>query len=473
MRFRSPFLAASPGPTPPGSSRVRTWSRWIVGGLLAFGIYFALVVAMQSRDRDHWLNHLHDSVYLPLKGYLYTLNYPRSLVRLGFAGTLVTLILYSLLTGHSLVTRPYRAFARRVLTLVKPALVVGIARLFRDWFGARHEALRLVASSLREQALLEFDRAPVHERERRLKAALHSTLLVLRLEALFPATASERQAVSAWTEAMTRGVMTMPRDREKLRKLLRDLADSVDIIVPPRLLSFDLIQWQSAAQEAPFTPQSVAIDVLHVAALVRPDLEQRITSLALGREAKAGDVLPDLTRRLVTARLANSTARRREALEQFTIGLESRAFNMLRGRGRPAAIPEEWHVAAGAASLDLALLLAALADAPEPALAYIDAIEAQNLARTLLNDATLAQMDQNMPRFVRRLDEMFASLPRVQDFKFVAEFEQANVLAREAAWSQSALREGAFLDQHDFEQAHGQVHSLASAAGIDRDELKQ
>ncbi len=99
--FRSPFLA--PRPAAPAASRNLRRRRWTAAGI-AFGAFLLGYFQLPPSAPGSVVYRLHDHVYLPLKGYLFTLFYPWSFL---LWGPLAAAALY--LLASTLASRPLSA----------------------------------------------------------------------------------------------------------------------------------------------------------------------------------------------------------------------------------------------------------------------------------------------------------------------------------------------------------------------------
>lgn len=161
FRFRSPFLKALPSglATLSGQVLARRWG-WFAGVVLALGL---LVTAVSRRafavdGPMRWLYWLHDHLFLPIKGFTWSLLYPYSLLWWG----LLAIALAWFAVSYLGVRRSWRGphvFVTRVM-LENRGLhnwLVGVARMLHTR-GADLLALRLTTVDLWQQTLEQCQR---------------------------------------------------------------------------------------------------------------------------------------------------------------------------------------------------------------------------------------------------------------------------------------------------------------------------
>lgn len=166
MRLRSPVLAKMPMTrTGAGESVRRVSLRLLIAGPILTAIVLAVVVVafqlLPERGVGALLYGIHDSIYLPIKGNLFTRSFPTSIVWWSIFATALLLFTVSQLSDRSLIKEPHiRLLGRAVQrTALHRYLIAGSRALHR--LGLTPRLMQRVAQRQWEKTLIELYRAPL------------------------------------------------------------------------------------------------------------------------------------------------------------------------------------------------------------------------------------------------------------------------------------------------------------------------
>jgi hypothetical protein len=404
---------------------------------------------------------LHDNVFLPIKGYTYTLAYPTSLIWWGVIAAVCTIWLSAILLERSLVRRLHLCLVRWAIG--RPRLHRGLVTTAR-WLkrcGFQPELLRAVAERERALALVRLAMDPARAGQKERAKAIHLTRLLIQLLTLQPSSLSEHlRAAACWQQTL---LQTRFYDGHQGNGL-HDLTGHIEDIVRPILdgQNSDLLG-AALAQPASFDPASLAVDLLCLACLYEPSIAES----ALGAQVATQSTQQQIE--MIQGRLAESVETRRAQLDRIRAQLE-----MLTLYDHPATsalgaidlVPTTSVAQAdlpvmGQLSLGIALDLARWVGAPKTAWGYINAIEA--LAFTLRSISP--PQHYIAPGLVHDLVVLFGKLPRVEDYWMCAQLAQAKLCERQGQWDQSAFSGNGLVQANDFALAGTRITSLYHAAG--------
>lgn len=231
--FRSPHLMSH--------RMTRGWTRpwWIVLGWLIVMLVVLPLGLIVFGVHDEWFAHssvlytLHDEFYLPLRGRLFLLPWPYSLIPWGFAFALTAAFALPFLVGRSPLKQGYLWCVRAILIVLSRmpwSVTRGFLVWWMKWGRARHAAWPLVADEIRVTVRRRFDAHP-HKRAWWLAELVRWTVLTMQLRR---AAATPAEAEAAWEGASWRIRW------ERMVKWLRSetvLADSFEFLrnLPHRL----------------------------------------------------------------------------------------------------------------------------------------------------------------------------------------------------------------------------------------------
>lgn len=444
LRFRSSLL--SPMPIDRAEGRAGRVSRRLMGlGILAAVVAgLILVIALRAlppRGLGYLLYWLHDFFYLWWKGYFLTQYFPDSLIWWGALTMLLTLWLLTYVTDRSLVRQPQIALIRWCL---KRPRLYPLLRRSAAWL----TRLRIRPGLL--LAVIAQERTAVHSRvitaplrqaaARDCAYLLDLTMLLLDLMALPPTSdATNLEAAAHWHEAFLSARVYGTASDHRIQDKLERLAGRRQ----PLLAAFPP---ESGVQ--PFSPAALAADLDLMVKLwesrSRSDSHDSDGQMQVGLMHLAGS-LQRRQRLLLNAYacLELREVRARPDAAQPSLGLEA-----------ISALNAEALADLGRLALGLSLDLAQVADAPELALGYLDALEALHFALALAPEGRYPL-----------LAAVIADLPRPQDYALVAQLASQRLRQRLGVWQSLIEPNEGPLRSTDFRQASAQLVALAHAAG--------
>jgi len=456
LRLRSPLLA----PLLQTNGRHRAW-RVVLVALLAFATWLLIDAVANRRVTEsspfHILYWLHDHVFLPVKGYIYTYHFPVSLVWWGLVATALALGLSSFLTDRSAVRFLHVHLVRLVIR--QPSLhiiLVTTARWFARW-GLEPDMLKAVVEHEWTLAVNRLAASLPSQAGRAICTEVkHLTELSIRLHTLPGSnTAEQLKATALWHQAFLQVRVHGDGRADWYRKLLPHLAGDVNSVAD-LMLNQDRDQLKKAlAQPAGFDPVTVMIDLLYLASLNNLDVAERLN---------IADTSVEERRQLVHGRLAESVEARRAMLDKALSQLEMLA---LRSRLVPTAgdiegavrISPENPSAIGQLSLGIALDLAERANAPEIAWGYVDSADALDFALGLVERGL--NLSGTTSDLVNWLDALIGDVRYLERYRLCARVAELQFFERKKEWKHAPP-----IDETDGLALTGvRIESLYHAAG--------
>lgn len=368
IRFRSPLLQAPPKVESLGRV-TRLTRRWVFLGISGFVfalVIFFLLVQPYGRNGPGWpLYWLHDTVYLPFKGYTFTLYHPSSWIWWGLIFTLAILWTLSFATDRSLILRSHVALLKTAVNspTFSRVLLALARRLARP-----HSSARLLFGMVereRQIALHQlWDRADASQ----CNQVAHLTGLLIKLNLAKPNSLTEAdyaKAAVCWHEAflqLERQAKEYGVEVELAQKRL--CAILPDIVVPLRKMSekdrADIIAAPSA-----FDLHGLFIELV---ALVQK-----------GHGSLQGILSPLNLQPLSELWFVEAVDQRRAALiEAQRVLMQSQRLEEL----KPGSVVDSqeltWFI--GQLAMSLAIHVALFVKRAEIGLAYLDAVEAVKFA---------------------------------------------------------------------------------------------
>ena len=468
MDFNSPLLKAMPQQVKrrPGRTLllVLTVLFWIA--LIAVPIALVTFHTLPNTGVGHTLYWVHDHIFLPIKGYTYTLFFPLGLVFWGPVLFMIILWVVSYLSPNPIFKGLQIYLTRKAVQrrLFHPLLVKTSGKL-KKW-RMRSELLKEVTAEQRKKAFNRLSALPLTEVDRgTITSAVRLTQLYNRLITLPPSRPSDHlEAAVYWEEIYMR---LRPRltngasaGGEWLERLTVEWAACIDGIIVP-LLQYKTHQRLEAAKEKKggFDTLTLAVDLLYLASLKNNEMVGYIL----------GPKIPLEKRKKVTARrLAASTASRRSFLDRNRSRLESRS-PLLRSdilTAHPADLPFT-----GRLSLLIALDLAAFSGSPGIGLGFLESIETLDFVlhlRHLDFQPSKEKLPTGQDPYHQKLKGLINGLPRPADYRFCAEQVEVETNKRKEIWQQSqqfSPGKDGLIRPGDFQLADTRVRALYHAAG--------
>lgn len=438
--------------------------------LLSAGLLGLLIAAVAwrwlPRSGIGWLLYwLHDNLFLPLKGYSFTLFIPNSLVWWSIIGIALGLSLLSLLSDRSFLRSPHVWLLRRTVRMSGSGRwLLGSANLLRR-AGVRPDLLTAVVHHELELALLSAAEQPGAQTATHLCNRIrHLAVSEIRLYALPPAppiTAAHLAAGVIWHAAF------LPLDlrrRGDIRRPQLDEASEQNAAFAlaaqlPNLLGLPAHSPEDdrISNENPFSPQRLMLDLWRLAVLAAPGLFNAIPEHARRPGLSSGDSANQLALLLSCydrTRLLQSWAREMQPMAR---GLAA-GFMLPDARRGPELDTIEHTLLPyiGQLTLSLALHGSWLGNAPELALATLDAIEVSALR---------AELEQDNSAPTEAINALLKGLPTPYAYSLTAQLVEIDARARWGQWRPFADFPDSPIQQIDHERALDQADALYQASG--------
>ncbi len=448
MSFRSPLLQAYP--TRRGRVLTTHRRRALLVSIAGFilGIPTAMV-ALRLPPVDGWgypLYWLHDHLYLPLEGQLFTRFLPYSIAAWIIIAAVALGLLFTYLTGQSLVHALHLNLLEFCLRQrgLRPALLASAKRMRH--IGPGSVMMAEVCDNLRRRASAS-SRSPTKPPDEVLALCLF--LCELTLDCALPHHYLLRAALAV--QETLEHYTPQPSCPAELVQLLQRL---------PRLLK-RLMQrdednpYADDPTELPFAVAAFAQDLLVVASIHMPAL-----TAPSGKRRSPERAGTPLLRQLA---LAND--RRRTALDALRLAIEDRQLRL-----RPTPLPPlpltsaplsdlpwwgRWH-------FSLVMSQARLERRPESALRQVDTLEALRLTLALLPDE--AEEDLAPERLLALLGE----LPQPHHWRLLAEWTDVGLSRSRDQFASSSLQRDGVLRGDEFDLLQERSWALRHAAGPDQ-----
>ena len=467
LKFHSPYLDSFTPKNPAGDRKViKTRCLWFLCCLAVLGVLIA-IAASRTLAKAGWVYYVywfHDFIYLPVKAYGYRYFFPLSLIWLGiFFGTTITWLVFFL---------AHRAFWRKPhgdllgWVLQKP-LFFPLLRATAAWQRGRgfFPGMLLAAVGRARRTLLwqwyhDHSGPRGHGLSEKLGRMTHLEMDLRQSPEIkmAPILASVR----IWREVFCAlaGFYTDQSPPPWLITLSERLYPLVKKVLPVD----DEARFRGLLErEADFFPETLLVDLLFLAAI----FDREAAGKALGAAA-AGPLHHRI--KLIAGRLFRSGSTRQALLDGVRLQVEA-PFRQTRGSDPSRffftlpPVEDENLECLGHLALGLSLDLALLADLPEQGIAFIESVQALNLALEI----TDPQLQDSESWF--RLAALIRHQPSPADFLRCAFLEERRQWRRMREWERSPLfREGS-LDHGDFALARGSVAALYQSTQLEEHPL--
>lgn len=467
--FHSTLLKPMPGTARPNRRRIPGRILLIsILGLLVVAPWLIIATRLLPPDGTGYVFYwVHDHIYLPVKGYAFTLFYPYSISWWGMAATVFIAWLAGYLLMVSFIKNPHVSLLRGVVRrdaghrfLIKTA----------GWLKRRRlepVMLREVTDLERTHALNRLVSAPlwgdkkVESMVRRLVrlTEMHITLITsppAGQDAYF-------QAVLVWHQTFLQvfarsrgepGAGDIGSSLLQLSRLLKQLVLPLfDHNEPGRLK-------EAMEQPAGFDISSTAVDLLTLGALYDTGLAEELWGIP-GSAAESGEV----TTRAAAQRLAASVAQRQTIINGVRALLEKpnprpellESYLPLVEEEDEKAEEKRKSIlsASSALSLSTALSLAVLMDNVSLGLAYM---ESQETLEFVLNGLMSGD-----PRI--DVTEPLVQPPEPGHYRLCARMAEKEIDLLEANWQQPLTDPDSPIKKQDIELARSRVRILDNSAG--------
>jgi hypothetical protein len=476
---RSSFLKRLPGKV--SNRKLRTLPKRF--GLIAFltlliGVpIFIIVTRILPKTSEagiifYWV---HDHLYLPVKGYTYTLFYPFSISWWGPIATILLVWLIAYLTMVS-VTRGFHAHVLRkvVRRNSKHGFLLKTTRWLRKW---RFEAflLKEVSKQEREKSLTRLVAAGLkgQQIESECKRLFQLTMLQINLYTLPRTTETDHlEAILGWHETYKQLLNRMIRSNASplLNDLIRQLAKFAETLFPLILDYTDDDSLKEAMEVSPgFDKTSIIIDLLHLAALYNSNLTEILKNHYNDEDNQQQKINNDYINTLITGRLAESVTERQEHLDKTRIKVEKirkKELDVEEFTAKETA--KQWPLLLDETdempvlcrlALSIGLNLGGLVGSSALALGFMEAIETLDFEMNCVTD----EMKK------AGLFHPMTLLPESADFRWCAELAEEELIAYEVAWKQSHPGKDSPIKEEDFRLARTRIRALYHASGPNYD----
>ena len=463
---RSYLLAKLPEARTDGrASRVtrRTLTAAVV--LFALGLLLATVAfrLLPRTGPAYILYWLHDSVYLPIKGYTFSLFFPESLV--WWMSGLTVIILWTLwwVTDRSLVREPHILLLR--VAVYQPLLhgVLLISAQILTRFNIEPVLLRQVVNLERRRVLHQLmqDVANPSSREHPAESADHTNALVnltiLQIGLLFlsaqpPTTEPHVHAALIWYDAYF--FVWKSGDRRTQRSLAKDF---IHIL---RINPSDT--WLEDGKTATdiFSAQNLLVDLAYLVLFLDPEASDTW-------KRTDGSVFVAPTTATINQHLVDSLRQRiAQVREWHTVvrpSWRNRQTSSFANSAEPidkwSSIEASW---CGQMALTIGLHSSELAGISDAGLSLYDSINTLKLALTLSSQQPASQTDLR-----NYLIDLFGETPRPFDNVFCAMFLESHQSERNREWRQSQFSKDTdpLIKNDDFVWGKLQIESYRRSAG--------
>jgi hypothetical protein len=463
------------------AKRMRTMPRRlgliaVLAGIIGTPI-FIIVTRLFPKESEagkifYWL---HDHLYLPIKGYTYTLFYPFSI---SWWGPVVTILLVWLIAYLSMisVTRGFHVHVlRRVIKRNnKHRFLLHTTKWLQKWgFGAL--LLKEVAKQEREKSFkrliaIGFN---ANKPDKEFKRLFHLTLFQINLYTLPRRTERDHlEAVLAWHETYRLLVNQSIRSDQSpsLNHWITQLANKADVLFPLLLNDSTEALFKESIETPPgFDRVSIMMDLYHLAAFYHTGFADTLKVYYIDENTNQIKNPDDYLNTRITGRLAHSIMERQKQIANSRIKIEN-----IRNKNIPAEefatqhTSKEWPLILDEddemaiwcrLALSISLNLAGLVGSPALALGFMEAIETLDFEMNCLTE----EMKE------AGLFHPMKVLPESADFRWCAELSEEELTAYESAWKKSNPGQDSLLSDDVFRLAKTRIRALYHASGPDYD----
>jgi hypothetical protein len=461
-RLTSTLLAPLPR-IPTGGRGRRLLLRWIVAGLWLAMFYLLIVtVAYQALPKSgagYLLYWIHDNVYLPIKGYTYTLFFPTSLVWWLSGSTVLILWGICWLSDRSLVRRPHILLLRWSLGRhLSHPLLLACARLFAR-LGLQPQMLSAVAEQMWRRQSYKLSPLPGQKPSSGEQGRL-CDLAIFRyrlcsLSTLPPATNAHLQAFCFLHETLF--LLHYHRDNTKDSRQLEDerrIRQLLDWIKPQP----DWLKEQAWKEDKPFSPNALLGD-LYLLFLMNDPL---LLEAWFGEEMLSA--LPPHPMLVLAQRVSTRTIQLGKVQRQLE--------QLIRQTDRPPRLQakpflDEWsdeeRAAMGELAMSIAIHVASVVHDPHLALHFMDTVNALKLTAALIAPEPASPVAD----LHRQIKATLYRLPRPVDDLMCAQLLDQFQRDRLATWQKTsfARHEERPIQEIDINLGRNGARDLLQAAG--------
>ena len=461
MRIRSPILAKMPQ-THVGfvESTKRTGSRLIIlAPIIAVFIFLVALVQLHILPESgpgRALYYLHDTLFLPFKGYTYTMFHPYSLVWWIIILLVLVLAIVSFLLGRSFLKRPHIWLVRRLVHHPNTYwYLVNGSRVF-NYFGLKPNLIRLVAQRELGSALMTLSAQPLNGgSQKQCRSVSDLTRLDMQLERYFPQ--HERSSFRV-LERWQYSYLLIHAYGDATQKWFGNVLS--DLITAFEAYDFSALQPEGDGFGEGSGSLFAPAGLLHETSLLAQ----------LGGSGVRG-VKPDDARCM---ELAKRVDKRSNTLFETSHLIQHQLLSLHPALAAQQQIHLPWLAQsdselaiAGRLTLGIALHLSLFADTPTLAEKYIEALENLSLALDAIPDkpASLARLQPLLSESIETDEEAVLDIPLWQAYRLVAALNTVRLERIEAAWQSLLNDPEELVTEDDFALAYWYVQNMEIAAG--------
>ncbi|UCH94668.1 MAG: hypothetical protein JSV88_31015 [Candidatus Aminicenantes bacterium] len=490
--IHSLLLKSMPRAAKPKRSRIPIRILLIIF-ISAFIVVPAFIIITRALPKEgigsifYWI---HDYIFLPIKGYTYTLFYPFSLSWWGPILTALFIWLVAYLAMVSFIKDPHVYVLRKVIRR-NPKKRHGILIKTSGWLKKRKMEpilLKQVTNIERKNALNQLMNLPLTQMdENTINQVIHLTQLHINLMTLSPVKRvreTHLEALVYWHQAYLQADIRCQKNppADQLKKMVVQLAKQVETLILP-LLNYkdETLLKEAIEQRAGFDIPSVLVDMLYLASLNN-------TSLAVLLSGSPTTVNEEAVKKAVITRLAASVNERRVVLDETRLRLEklleqkTGPYNTSSSETFEPIIKNKIDIKLNTdpyytrtilpviseLSLSIVLHLSALVDSVSIGLGYMDSLETYDFVFNCLEPEESGEPESPYFSALQSLNR----LPGPGDYRLCAELAALEINEYEELWKQSILKEDGSISPGDFELAKSRIRSLLQAAGPGLDGLR-
>jgi len=446
----SPLLKKLPEPAPSHRTKKRFTLRLsiiaIISAVIGFSWFVIYYRALPEKGAGFPFYWIHDHIFLPLKGYTYSLFYPYSISWWGMITTLIILWIIGFLAFVSFFKEPHIFILRKMVRRInKHSILLNSCKLLNKW--KFHPVLvkeitslerKRTSNSLLDTAISKNDYSKdILPLERLTKLTHLQTTLML----LPPYNLHENlEALVTWHQTFLQiGIRLRKKpDSTELNSLTQWMAKDLEEIISP-LFPFKNKESADVIQkiQPSFTNDSIMLDLLLLASLNNKPL----IGLLMDFPEEPNIPFPKV-KHIITSHLVYSTGKRLEILDKLRHYLEinENIESFLPSENDDKQVIAFLHSLA----LSIAVDTAALAEQPSLGRAYIEMIETLDF---LINN------NMNIDKETVENLKPLIQFPTPLLYSIINQLSSEEISAYRSSWKQNEWGEDSIVLAHDFDLA--------------------
>lgn len=405
IHFHSPLLRPLPQVEKIGRAQRLAWRRPLLTILFALflGIFFILWLQPFGRTGPGWpLYWLHDYVYLPIKGYTFTLYHPQSWIWWGIIFTLILLWVGSFALDRSFILWWHVPWLKTAINqpLLAAVLVSAARFLNRSFLRRLGFRSRLLASMVEKERRLALNQLRQKASPNQIKTAVHLTKLLIELYLLDekPERLHYLKSAVCWHETCLQLDVQNRRYGVDVTGGQTELGEIFPSVIKPLTHLDDRTYFARVDEPAGFDYHGLLIELVYLARVVfkGEDVLGKLPKFETGASPEAWLVEAVDRRRFLLYEA------HRQLLQSSSIG--ATPLTLLTDQSPLALF-------IGQLAMSLAMHITLLTESPETGLAYLEAVEATNL--------TLQWTDSG-DDLLQQLSALSYQLPTTEHYQWIA-----------------------------------------------------